>query len=325
MKLNILLFHGVSDSRFDKDRTSLLQNYNNKHISDTRFEEILKYLNASPFPVLSIDDIVLINQGSIKAPSFAYAITFDDGFSNNFSIAAPLLAKYNLPATFYLSTSLIGSSSIFWVDYLELIVAFSYVNTISIKELFEIQIIPALFESPSSNIKLMTVKQKIDFLDFIKPYFKLMGPKKRDLALKELEKLLKALIPNYQELHSDYKPATWEQVQLAARNPLFTIGAHSQNHDILSKLSKSELCEDISGSINALTTKLGYFSGHFAYPEGQFEHYNENVIVELKKFGILCSPAAFPGIATETTDLFHLPRNMVDFNFSTTAIDFSNT
>ena len=134
-----------------------------------------------------------------------------------------------------------------------------------------------------------------------------MPPASRNLALVELKKILKSSIPDNNELHPDYKPATWDQVQLTAANPLFTIGAHSQHHDILSTLSKSELCEDISSSINTLTTKLGNFSGHFAYPEGQTQHYNEDVISILKKYGYY-APAAFSGIATESTDLFHLPE-----------------
>ena len=48
-----------------------------------RFKEILNYLDSSPHPVLSINDIVLINQGHLKPPDYAYAITFDDGFENN--------------------------------------------------------------------------------------------------------------------------------------------------------------------------------------------------------------------------------------------------
>lgn len=327
MKLNILLFHGVSNSASISPRTSVLQNYNNKHISDIRFKEILNYLDSTPHPVLSINDIVLINQGHLEPPDHAYAITFDDGFSNNFDVAVPLLSKYHMPATFYLSTSLIGSSCIFWVDYLELIIAFSCVSEIHVSNLIDIKILPISFESKSSarDISLLSINQKIKFLDLIKPYFKLMQPAHRNLALAELEKLLKASMPDKNELHPDYKPATWDQVEIAAANPLFTIGGHSQHHDILSTLSKSELDEDIKGSINTLTSKLGSFSGHFAYPEGQIEHFNADVIAELKKHGILCSPAAFPGIATESTDLFHLPRNMVDFNFSTTVLDFPNS
>ena len=110
IELNILLFHGVTNSTANSNKTSILQNYNNKHISDTRFEEILNYLDSSPYPVLSMNDIVLINQGHLKPPEYAYAISFDDGFSNNFDVAAPLLSKYHLPAIFYLSTSLIDSS-----------------------------------------------------------------------------------------------------------------------------------------------------------------------------------------------------------------------
>ena len=147
MKLNILLFHGVTNSTANSTKTSVLQNYNNKHISDTRFEEILNYLDSSPYPVLSMNDIVLINQGHLKPPDYAYAISFDDGFSNNFDVAAPLLSKYHLPAIFYLSTSLIDSSCIFWVDYLELIIAFSCASEIHIGKLIDVKILPASIES----------------------------------------------------------------------------------------------------------------------------------------------------------------------------------
>ena len=50
--------------------------------------------SSSPFPILSIG-CCYINQGKIDPPDYAYAVTFDDGFANNFDVAAPLLTKYN--------------------------------------------------------------------------------------------------------------------------------------------------------------------------------------------------------------------------------------
>ena len=148
-----------------------------------------------------------------------------------------------------------------------------------------------------------------------------MPPMERKIALKNLAEVLQALVPDFQQLHTDYMPASWEQVQKAAKNQLFTIGALWKSRYSLYPF-KSEVYKDIEGSINTLEDKLGYFSRHFAYPEGQCQHYNEDVITALKSHGILSSPAAFSGLATEFTDLFHLPRNMVDFNFSKTCLEF---
>lgn len=40
------------------------------------------------------------------------SITFDDGYKDNFEVAAPILSRYGLPATFFVSTELIGSTTV---------------------------------------------------------------------------------------------------------------------------------------------------------------------------------------------------------------------
>lgn len=43
------------------------------------------------------------------------SITFDDGYVDNFEVAAPVLKSYGLPATFFISTGFIGSNRVpFW-------------------------------------------------------------------------------------------------------------------------------------------------------------------------------------------------------------------
>lgn len=45
----------------------------------------------------------------------ALTITFDDGYRDNFEVAAPILQKHGLPATFFVATNFIGSETVpFW-------------------------------------------------------------------------------------------------------------------------------------------------------------------------------------------------------------------
>lgn len=43
-------------------------------------------------------------------------ITFDDGYLDNFEVAAPILRRYGLPATFFVATDFIGSDHVTWWD-----------------------------------------------------------------------------------------------------------------------------------------------------------------------------------------------------------------
>ena len=46
-------------------------------------------------------------------------ISFDDGFENNYSIAAPILDYFKLNATFYFSTDFVQNNSKSWIDKIE--------------------------------------------------------------------------------------------------------------------------------------------------------------------------------------------------------------
>ena len=45
--------------------------------------------------------------------------SFDDGFKNNYSVAAPILDEFQIPAVFYISIELVNTNMMFWVDVLE--------------------------------------------------------------------------------------------------------------------------------------------------------------------------------------------------------------
>lgn len=49
----------------------------------------------------------------------AVAVTFDDGYADNPRAAAPILKRYDTPATFFIATAYIGGSREFWWDELE--------------------------------------------------------------------------------------------------------------------------------------------------------------------------------------------------------------
>jgi hypothetical protein len=109
----IFLFHGVIEKNLFEVR-----NYTRKHILKKEFLKILKLLKKKG-NILSLDEIFYCIKNNINLPRNAYAITFDDGFENNYSLAAPILDDLNLPSTFYFSTDFIENNSMSWIDKIE--------------------------------------------------------------------------------------------------------------------------------------------------------------------------------------------------------------
>ncbi len=92
----VLMYHRVSDRINDPDVT----------VSDKNFERQMSYLKKN-FNVVSLDDMVDRYKQNTKSEKDTVAITFDDGFKDNYTDAYPILKKYNIPATIFIVTGYI--------------------------------------------------------------------------------------------------------------------------------------------------------------------------------------------------------------------------
>ena len=52
-------------------------------------------------------------------PSAGVVVTFDDGYADNFHNAKPLLERYEIPATVFVTTGYLQDQREFWWDELE--------------------------------------------------------------------------------------------------------------------------------------------------------------------------------------------------------------
>ncbi|MBU2590563.1 MAG: polysaccharide deacetylase family protein [Nitrospinae bacterium] len=67
------------------------------------FEWQMKYLKKR-YTILSLDELLAYIDGKVKLDRPGVAITFDDGWFDNFVYAYPILKKYNIKATIFVST-----------------------------------------------------------------------------------------------------------------------------------------------------------------------------------------------------------------------------
>ena len=286
----IFLFHGIIRAHRHKVR-----NYTRKHLLLDRFADIINGLLANGVPV-SMPDIVAANLSIRTLPERAFAVTFDDGFENNYSIAAPALSELKVPATFYITTGFIDANMPSWTDMVE--------YAVEKIEKFDLDL-PSVpfggrYETPAEKRNLLDkIRQLVKGNPAIDPY-DFAGKIWRELGVSKMEP----------DPELDQK-MSWEQVRALGREDLFTIGGHSHTHRILEYLSQPELEEEVAASLNKLRSNVEKPMEHYSYPEGLENCYSDRIIATLKSYGILCSPTAEYGVNRLGDDLFRLKRVMV--------------
>jgi peptidoglycan/xylan/chitin deacetylase (PgdA/CDA1 family) len=67
------------------------------------------WLKLSRRPVIRLEELLSIRRRNCLPPARAVVITIDDGYSDVFSVAYPILQRYGLPATIFPVTGAIGS------------------------------------------------------------------------------------------------------------------------------------------------------------------------------------------------------------------------
>ncbi|SNS12403.1 Glycosyltransferase involved in cell wall bisynthesis [Humidesulfovibrio mexicanus] len=73
-----------------------------------QFEEHLAAIRDAGFRTISTRELVAAMSGAVPMPKKACVLTFDDCHLSNWTVAAPLLAKYSMTATFFCVTDFIG-------------------------------------------------------------------------------------------------------------------------------------------------------------------------------------------------------------------------
>lgn len=96
----IALFHRIDERWADRPIT----------ITEAEFDSYCRFFSRY-FEVLPLTDLIdrLERGGDIGS---CLAITFDDGYRDNLERAVPILERYGLPATFFLTTGFIGTERV---------------------------------------------------------------------------------------------------------------------------------------------------------------------------------------------------------------------
>jgi peptidoglycan/xylan/chitin deacetylase (PgdA/CDA1 family) len=215
-------------------------------------------------------------------------ITFDDGYLNNLTVAAPILAKYNLPAIVYLATGYIEQGKNQWIDDL-----YSFFRSRTQSRLL-------LFGSNLGSWDLCDPSQVRSAYFAIAHHLSLSSAEERHRLLWSIQQQLapSALPPRL--------TMTWDEVrQLRQDFPHFEIGVHTVNHlDLVAHTQAAS--EEVQSSLQHIEQELGQRPRYFAFP---YNRYNRTAQESVKAAGLKAAVIAGDDpLVRSDADFFALPR-----------------
>lgn len=255
--------------------------------SISEIEETIKTLSKH-YNLISIDDAMeQINSNNIKTDSVV--LTFDDGFQDNFIHLLPVLKKYNVPAIFYINTSVISSNKNLWFQ--EIINYFFAVNE---NETY--------IEINDTHYDLSTAQKRFQSAFHFMRYIQANHP---PLTFDDII----STIAGDLALPSDIdKHLTWEDLTALCNEELITLGAHTNRHYPLTLCDSDLSNSEISESKRRLEEKLPIKINHFSFPRGHAEDFNDTHIQQIINAGFSSAVSTIRGVNRGGQDKFRVKR-----------------
>jgi len=278
----ILLYHRVDDS--NKFPWAMPP----KEIKE--FEKQISYL-SSRYNVISLNFLVRCINENKAIPRKAVVITFDDGFKDIYLNAYPILKKYGVKGTIFITTGRIGCRELHWRDKINYVFWHTTKDEVKIDSL--------------GRISLKTLFERRQATSFIKSKLEALPRDERVVVIESLLNTLKVEIPS--NLNKELM-LSWAEVREMNENGI-EIGAHTVSHPVLTKISLSEAKKEIKECKNQIEEKINTRITSFAYPYGNLGSYNEYIKKVVKESGyncgVICSNS---GLVTLDTNIYELNR-----------------
>lgn len=243
----VLVYHRVARPRLDNQYLC---------VAPERFAAQMERLSARR-RVLPLTDILAAARAG-EAEGCA-AVTFDDGYADNLYNALPILERFNVPATVFVTSGAVDDPRGFWGDRLE--DAFLSGRSLPPEITFRGRAWP-----------LSTAGERLRAHDEIRWELKSKGlPDEIWRAVADIEAAL-GLPPGLPSPHPALSAP--ELLELAA-SPFIDIGAHGVRHARLSLLDETAQRREIADCKTWLEARLDRAVTHFAYPYGTTQCYDE--------------------------------------------------
>ncbi|HKW98480.1 MAG TPA: polysaccharide deacetylase family protein [Bryobacteraceae bacterium] len=286
----VLCYHGV----VPREYSNQLFLYRNT-VSEREFGRQLEFLVRHFRPIAARDLIDHIRLGTSLKPR-TVLVTFDDGYRNNLTLAAPLLSRYGVPALISVTTGYIGTPKVLWPDEVNL----------------------RVLDWPLASIPYPSMDGKFAMVPLAS------GQDPRIFHAEKIRALCKALPEQALGMYLDtlrrepcpaldsrdrdlFDFLNWDEVRsLVAAG--FDIASHTVSHPILTQIGRDRLDDELRESKRRIEAATGKACECLVYPNGQSADFSPQVAEAARQAGYLLGFSLTGSYACTRADAFALSR-----------------
>lgn len=242
------------------------------------------------------------------------AVTFDDGYADNLTSAAPVLERHRVPATMFVSSGYAHSGAEFWWDELERLVLGSSSVPASVTLSAEDDAVfrwdscdPVTASDPSWNVLAPDTSPPHVLYRQLHAFLRPLTHESRGLALAQL----RGLVDDDGRTRATHRPLTAEEVRVLDCAEGIDVGGHTIDHEVLSALTLDAQKLQISKDRATLAELCGHDIGLFSYPYGGLSDYTDDTVAIVQQTGYAGACSNHPGIVKPWTNPYRVPRLLV--------------
>src|SRR5690348_2456443 len=287
----ILALHHVRPPRDDP-----FQPNRRLEVSPQFLERVVGKLRRSGVDLVSLDELHrrMIERDFRRR---FVCLTFEDGYRDTRTWAAPILKRHGVPFAVFVATSFADRVGELWWIALERIVV-------------KAERIALLVDGRDLRFACRSVTQKRDTFDAIHRW--LCG-----LPNEQARAVVRDLASRYavdttgicRELCM-----TWGEIAELAADPSVTVGAHTVNHVSLARVSEEEVRAEMNMSRAVIESAIGVRPEHLAYPFGEEDAAGPREFRIAAELGFRTAVTTRPGVlfSRHAEHLTALPRLSLD-------------
>jgi peptidoglycan/xylan/chitin deacetylase (PgdA/CDA1 family) len=275
-------------------------------ISPKRFVQQIQWMRS----IGEIVDFARILNTDLPNDRPWFALTFDDGWKDNYEQAFPILKNHQVPAVIFLATNAVNNGTLFWPEDISTKIR-HFLNNHT-----EIQVQKALidywpgtgFDKRAYKVNVMEmVEGWIDKLKFVS----------------EVERQQR-INDCYKRLELSNTPLqgyimSWDESREMLKYGV-KFGSHTHNHTILKGLPENLIESELRRSKKTITEKLQVEVDSFCYPNAS---YNEKEGVLLARCGYRYGFCLNNRTLRHCTDSYYIPRFLVSERLTATPAYFN--